>query len=45
MRTGDACHLAPAGVLAALDMTAMPLRVFLLLQMTPKCRAAVTTYR
>ncbi len=45
MKSGDEYHLASARVLAAANMVAMPLRVFLLLRMAPKCQAAFTTYR
>jgi len=45
MKPGDEYHLASARVFAAANMAAMPLRVFLLLSMTPKYQAAITTYR
>jgi hypothetical protein len=45
MKPGAEYHLASARVFAVANMAAMPLRMFLLLSMTPKCQAAIATYR
>jgi hypothetical protein len=45
MKPGNNYSVAPARVFTAKNMAAMPLRVFLLLRMTPECQAVITTYR
>jgi hypothetical protein len=45
MKPGDEDHLASARVFAAGSMAAMPLRMFLLLSMTPECQVVITKYR